>query len=166
MSSSLQRPDSTSFGYPIEAGPVVPITCKGATARIDIYDQLEEARAMLAEATLFMSDGFRQEPNDDAIIGESSALKEALRQVEVVAPTDATVLLQGETGTGKERLAHAVHQLSARRDHPFVRVNCAAMPAGLRKADGSGVGLSPLGTSPRGGALDLVQLLPAVDGAG
>jgi formate hydrogenlyase transcriptional activator len=131
----LQRPDSTGFGYPIEAGQVVPITCKGETARIDIYDQLEEARAMLAEATLFMSDGFRREPNDDAIIGESSALKEALRQVEVVAPTDATVLLQGETGTGKERLAHAVHQLSARRDHPFVTVNCAAMPAGLLESE-------------------------------
>lgn len=90
---------------------------------------------MLAEATLFMEDGFRRKPNDDAIIGESSALREALRQVEVVAPTDATVLLQGETGTGKERLARAVHQRSARRDHPFVTVNCAAIPAGLLESE-------------------------------
>jgi len=98
-------------------------------------DQLEEARAMLAEATLLMEDEFRREPNNDAIIGESAALKDVLRQVEVVAPTDATVLLQGETGTGKERLAHAVHQLSARWDHAFVTVNCAAMPAGLLESE-------------------------------
>jgi formate hydrogenlyase transcriptional activator len=90
---------------------------------------------MLAEATLFMEDAFRREPDDGAIIGESAALREVLRQVEIVAPTDATVLLQGETGTGKERLAHAVHQLSARRDHPFVTVNCAAMPAGLLESE-------------------------------
>jgi formate hydrogenlyase transcriptional activator len=90
---------------------------------------------MLAEATLLMDDGFRREPNDDAIIGESSALKEALRQVEVVAPTDATVLLHRKTGTGKERLAHAVHRLSARRDQPFSMVNCAAIPAGLLESE-------------------------------
>ncbi len=86
---------------------------------------------MLAEATRLMEDGFRQEPHDDAIIGESAALKDVWRQVEVVAPTDATVLLHGETGTGKEGFAHAVHQLSARRDQPFVTVHCAAIPAGL-----------------------------------
>jgi formate hydrogenlyase transcriptional activator len=98
-------------------------------------DQLEEAHTMLAEATRFMENGFRREPNDNAIIGESSALKEVLRQVEVVAPTDAIVVLQGETGTGKERLARAVHQLSARRDHPFVTINCAAIPAGLLESE-------------------------------
>jgi formate hydrogenlyase transcriptional activator len=90
---------------------------------------------MLAEATLLMDDGFQREPNDDAIIGESSALKEVLRQAEVVAPTDATVLLHGETGTGKERLAHAVHRLSARQDQPFSTVNCAAIPAGLLESE-------------------------------
>jgi formate hydrogenlyase transcriptional activator len=90
---------------------------------------------MLAEATHFMENGFRREPNDNAIIGASSALKDVLRQVEVVAPTDAIVVLQGETGTGKECLARAVHQLSARRDHPFVTVNCAAIPEGLLESE-------------------------------
>jgi formate hydrogenlyase transcriptional activator len=90
---------------------------------------------MLAEATLLMEDGFRRKPNDDTIIGESFALKEVLRQVEVVAPTDATVLLHGETGTGKDRLARAVHQFSARRDHPFVTVNCAAIPSDLLESE-------------------------------
>jgi formate hydrogenlyase transcriptional activator len=71
----------------------------------------------------------------EEIIGESPALKEVLRQVEIVAPTNATVLLQGETGTGKERIARAVHQLSARWDHPFITVNCAAIPSGLLESE-------------------------------
>ena len=65
---------------------------------------------MLAEANLCVDHRFQRAHHGDEIIGESPALKEVLRQVEVVAPTDATVLLQGETGTGKELLARAVHQ--------------------------------------------------------
>jgi formate hydrogenlyase transcriptional activator len=99
------------------------------------HDQIGEARTMLAEATLFVENGFRREPSGDAIIGESAALKEILRQVEIVAPTDATVLLQGETGTGKELLARAVHQQSGRRHHPFVTVNGAAIPSGLLESE-------------------------------
>jgi formate hydrogenlyase transcriptional activator len=90
---------------------------------------------MLAEATRFVEEGSRRAHHGEEIIGASPALKEVLRQVEVVAPTDATILLQGETGTGKELLARAVHQLSARRDHPLVTVNCAAMPAGLLESE-------------------------------
>ena len=90
---------------------------------------------MLAEANLCVENRCQRAHHGDEIIGESPALKEVLRQVEVVAPTDATVLLQGETGTGKELLARAVHQLSARRDHPFVTVNCAAIPAGLLESE-------------------------------
>ena len=90
---------------------------------------------MLAEATRLIEDRFQRAHHGEEIIGESPALKEVLRQMEVVAPTDATVLLQGETGTGKERLARAVHQLSARQDHPFVTVNCAAMPSGLLESE-------------------------------
>ncbi len=86
-------------------------------------------------ATRVIDDGSRIEHHDDEIIGASPAFKEVLRQVEVVAPTDATVLLQGETGTGKERLAHALYQLSARRNRPFVAVNCAAIPAGLLESE-------------------------------
>jgi formate hydrogenlyase transcriptional activator len=90
---------------------------------------------MLAEATPVVEDEFQRAHHGEAIIGESPAFKEVLRQVEIVAPTDATVLLQGETGTGKERMARAIHQLSARRHHAFITVNCAAMPSGLLESE-------------------------------
>jgi formate hydrogenlyase transcriptional activator len=90
---------------------------------------------MLAEATLVVEDEIQREHHGEAIVGESPAFKEVLRQVEIVAPTDATVLLLGETGTGKERMAHAIHQLSVRRHHAFITVNCAAIPSGLLESE-------------------------------
>lgn len=71
----------------------------------------------------------------DEIVGESSGLKRVLKQVEDVAPTDATVLILGETGTGKELIARAIHDLSPRRDHGFVRLNCSAIPSGLLESE-------------------------------
>jgi formate hydrogenlyase transcriptional activator len=90
---------------------------------------------MLAEATLVVEDEFQRESHGEAIVGESPAFKDVLRHVEIVAPTDATVLLQGETGTGKELMARAIHQLSARRHHALITVNCAAMPSGLLESE-------------------------------
>jgi len=79
------------------------------------------------------------EPNSEAgfeqIIGRSAALRRVLREVEVVAPTDSGVLIQGETGTGKELIAQAIHNRSARRDRPFIKVNCAAIPSGLLESE-------------------------------
>jgi transcriptional regulator with GAF, ATPase, and Fis domain len=69
------------------------------------------------------------------MIGNSPALQQVLRLVRIVAPTDATVLINGETGTGKERMAEALHQGSARSNGPFVKVNCAALPAGLLESE-------------------------------
>jgi formate hydrogenlyase transcriptional activator len=71
----------------------------------------------------------------EEIIGTSAALTAVLKQVEIVAATDATVLLQGETGTGKELIAHALHHHSARRHHPFIKVNGAAIPSGLLESE-------------------------------
>ena len=71
----------------------------------------------------------------DGIIGSSSALRRVLEQVAIVAPTDSTVLLHGETGTGKELIAQAIHKLSGRRQRPFVRMNCAAIPSGLLESE-------------------------------
>jgi DNA-binding NtrC family response regulator len=71
----------------------------------------------------------------DGILGQSAALQTVLTQLDFVAPTDATVLLQGETGTGKELLARALHTRSARRAHPFITLNCAAIPSGLLESE-------------------------------
>ena len=90
---------------------------------------------MFAEATRVVDESIHMEHHGAEIIGASPAFKEVVRQVDVVAPTDATVLLQGETGTGKELLARAVHQQSFRSDHPFITVNGAAMPSGLLESE-------------------------------
>ncbi len=71
----------------------------------------------------------------EGIIGRSPALQKVLDQVAIVAPTDSTVLLHGETGTGKELIAHAIHKLSSRRQHAYVRMNCAAIPSGLLESE-------------------------------
>ena len=71
----------------------------------------------------------------EPIVGRSAALRRVLRQLEVVAPTDSGVLIQGETGTGKELIAQAIHNRSTRRDRPFIKVNCAAIPSGLLESE-------------------------------
>ena len=82
---------------------------------------------------------YLEEPSSEAgfepIVGRSAALRWVLRQVEVVAPTDSGVLIQGETGTGKELIAEAIHNRSDRRDRPFIKVNCAAIPSGLLESE-------------------------------
>lgn len=77
----------------------------------------------------------RAERGDGEIVGQSRALNQVIQQVETVAPTDATVLLLGETGTGKEVFARAIHTLSSRRDQPLVRADCALIPAGLLESE-------------------------------
>ena len=71
----------------------------------------------------------------EGIVGKSPALRKVLEHVAIVAPTDSTVLLHGETGTGKELVARAIHNLSYRRDRPYVRMNCAAIPSGLLESE-------------------------------
>jgi len=73
--------------------------------------------------------------NEGELIGQSKVLQTVMRQAAVVAPTDSTVLILGETGTGKGRIASAIHNMSARRHHPFVKVNCAAIPLGLLESE-------------------------------
>jgi len=99
------------------------------------YRQIAELKEKLAEEKLYLEDEIRTEHNFEEIIGESAALKRVLKQVETVAPTDSTVLIQGETGTGKEVLARAIHNLSHRRERTFVKVNCAAIPSGLLESE-------------------------------
>jgi formate hydrogenlyase transcriptional activator len=99
------------------------------------FHQIVELYNKLADEKLFLEDEIRAENMFEGIVGESAALKRALRDVETVAPTDATVLICGETGTGKELIARALHNLSPRRDGTLVKVNCAAIPTGLLESE-------------------------------
>ena len=95
------------------------------------YEEIPEQRNMLAEEKLYLEEEFRSEMGFERIIGSSPALKHVLQLVETVAPSDSTVLLLGETGTGKELIARAIHERSRRKDRTFVKLNCAAIPTGL-----------------------------------
>jgi formate hydrogenlyase transcriptional activator len=99
------------------------------------YQQIAELKEKLNTEKLYLEDEIRTERNFEEIIGQSSALKRVLAQVEIVAPTDSTVLIQGETGTGKELIARAIHNLSSRRERTFVKLNCAAIPNGLLESE-------------------------------
>lgn len=87
------------------------------------------------EEMSYLEEQVRPEDKFEDIIGRSASLRAVLEQVKIVAPTSSTVLILGETGTGKELIARAVHNLSTRRDKPFVRVNCAAIPSGLLESE-------------------------------
>ena len=99
------------------------------------FRQVVDRANKLTEEKLYLQDEIRTEHNFEEIIGESSALKHILQQVQTVAPTDSTVLIQGETGTGKELFARAIHNLSSRRERTLVKVNCAAIPTGLLESE-------------------------------
>ena len=89
----------------------------------------------LKQERLYLESEIRAEYNFEDIVGKSAALRAVLQQIEIVAPTDSTVLLQGETGTGKELVARALHSLSTRQNRTFVRLNCAAIPSGLVESE-------------------------------
>ena len=99
------------------------------------FRQIAELRDQLAQEKLYLEDEIRSELKFEEIIGNSNALRRVLAQVETVAPTDSTVLIYGETGTGKELIARAVHNLSARKANAFVKLNCAAIPTGLLESE-------------------------------
>jgi formate hydrogenlyase transcriptional activator len=99
------------------------------------YRQVVERANKLSEEKLYLQDEIRTEYNFEEIIGESPALKQILAQLETVAPTDSTILIEGETGTGKELIARAIHHLSVRHERTLVKVNCAAIPTGLLESE-------------------------------
>jgi formate hydrogenlyase transcriptional activator len=99
------------------------------------YREINELKEKLEKENVYLRDEIRTETNFEEIVGESAGLKRVLQQLEIVAPTDSTVLILGETGTGKELIARALHQLSTRSDRAFVKINCAAIPTGLLESE-------------------------------
>ena len=99
------------------------------------YEQLNASKNQIEEERLYLEEELRAEYNFEDIVGKSEALHKVLQQIQIVAPTDSTVLLHGETGTGKELIARAIHSLSARKNRTFVRLNCAAIPSGLVESE-------------------------------
>jgi formate hydrogenlyase transcriptional activator len=99
------------------------------------YREIEILKNKLNEEKLYLEDEIRSDRNFEEIIGASATLKRILKQVETVAPTDSAVLIRGETGTGKELIARAIHSLSARRERTLVKLNCAAIPTGLLESE-------------------------------
>ena len=99
------------------------------------YQEIAALKERLSKEKLYLEEEIRTEYNFEEIIGESVTLRKVLKQVEIVAPTDSTVLVLGETGTGKELIARAIHDRSSRRERTFVKMNCAAIPTGLLESE-------------------------------
>jgi formate hydrogenlyase transcriptional activator len=109
----------------------IAITLENALA----YGEIQELKDQLAQEKLYLQDEVCSELNFKEIVGKSVALRRVLMLVETVAPTDSTALIYGETGTGKELIARAIHSLSARSSNAFVKLNCAAIPTGLLESE-------------------------------
>jgi formate hydrogenlyase transcriptional activator len=112
-------------------GAQIAIAVENALA----FKEIDSLKNKLAVEKLYLEEEIRSEFNFEEIVGESPVLKRALAQVELAAPAGTSVLLLGETGTGKELFARAIHNLSPRRDRTFVKINCAAIPSGLLESE-------------------------------
>ena len=99
------------------------------------YGQLSELKDKLAQENVYLESEIRSELHFEEIVGNSEPLRRVLQEIETVAPADSTVLIYGETGTGKELIARALHNLSSRKSNAFVKLNCAAIPTGLLESE-------------------------------
>jgi formate hydrogenlyase transcriptional activator len=120
-----------SVDFLLRAAGQVAIAIENALA----FREIAALKDKLAEEKFYLEDEIRTEHNFEEIVGESPSLKHVLQQVEIVAQTDSTVMILGETGTGKELIARAIHNLSNRRDRALVKLNCAAIPTGLLESE-------------------------------
>src|SRR6202041_701670 len=99
------------------------------------YGEIASLKDKLAQEIIYLQDEIRTELKFEEIVGNSDVLRRVLAELETVAPTDSTVLIYGETGTGKELIARAIHNLSSRNSNAFVKLNCAAIPTGLLESE-------------------------------
>jgi len=118
-------------------GKVVGITgaCVDIARLRDMADRLQASRDQIAREKEYLETEIQKELGFEDVVGQSPLLKEVLRKAQIVAPTDSTVLLLGETGTGKELIARSLHALSTRHNRTFVKLNCAAVPSGLLESE-------------------------------
>ena len=133
-----RRKDGSEFPVDIMLGPVEAPEGRVVLSVIRDLSQKREAQAALRRSeqqNSYLEEELEITNQFEEIVGENSGLKRVLKQVEDVAATDATVLILGETGTGKELIARAIHELSPHRDHAFVKLNCAAIPSGLLESE-------------------------------
>ena len=133
VTSSVQPAayDEADVEFLMQVANQIAITMDNALA----YGEIQELKDKLAQEKLYLQDEVRSELNFREIVGKSVALRRVLMLVETVAPTDSTVLIYGETGTGKELIARAIHNLSSRHSSAFVKLNCAAIPTGLLESE-------------------------------
>jgi len=132
----LRRRDDTMYtddevNFLIQVANQIAVAVENALA----YGEIRSLKDKLAEERVYLRDEVRTERNFEEVVGKSTVLRRVLRNVETVAPTDSTVLIYGETGTGKELVARAIHNLSPRRSKAFVKLNCAAIPTGLLESE-------------------------------
>ena len=144
-----KKKDGTIFPTEISAGTfmwknrrMIVLIIRDITERIkrenelkSALGELEEIKKRLEAENVYLKEEFHLNPNFSDIIGHGKAFKKVLRKIEQVAVTDTTVLILGETGTGKELLARAIHNMSSRKNRPMVKVNCAALPANLIESE-------------------------------
>lgn len=123
--------DDDQVNFLTQVANQVAMAIENATA----YEKIAKLKDRLAQEKLYLEEEIRGEMDFEGIVGQSSALRHVLNLVETVAPSDSTVLLLGETGTGKELIARAIHDRSRRRDRTLVKLNCAAIPTGLLESE-------------------------------
>jgi formate hydrogenlyase transcriptional activator len=128
----IENPSSSEdIEFLMRAAGQVAIAIENASA----YREIAELKDRLAQEKLYLEEEIRSEADFEGIIGQSSVLRQVLQMVETVAASDSTVLLLGETGTGKELIARAIHDRSRRKDRTLIRLNCAAIPTGLLESE-------------------------------
>jgi formate hydrogenlyase transcriptional activator len=123
--------DSDETAFLSQVAQQVAIGVENALA----YGEIADLKDKLAQEKLYLEEEIRGEMDFEGIVGQSSSLRHVLNLVETVAPSDSTVLLLGETGTGKELIARAIHERSRRKERTFVKLNCAAIPTGLLESE-------------------------------
>src|SRR5208337_4640567 len=116
-------------------GQVVADHVGAAIANARAFEEIQRLKAQLEQQNTYLQEEVVEAKALGDLVGQSSALRQTVSQIDLVAPTEASVLILGETGTGKDLVAHEIHRRSLRKDHPMVRVNCASIPKDLFESE-------------------------------